>query len=862
MITVLRSATFAGAIACILVLGCSSEAPVDGSTGTEPTEKAAKPQEGIEFLKDGASAYQLVLHPGASPSEKHAAEEIQTHVKACAGVELPIVEGKPANGAPMIVLGCGDISKELGVNPSAEELGEQGFLLQTVEPHIVIAGTAAVGTLYGARDFVKSELGVRWYAPGITKTPALKDVVVIEQKRLVKPAFAWRNTSYACPGGDAEFRARRGENNGGNLADNPLGVQHVHDGRCHSYFRYISPGEFFATHPEYFSEIGGKRIEKDTQLCLTNPEVLDIVTERIMKRMADRPNDRQHNFSQMDYYNYCECAKCTIINDKYETLGGTQYWFLNQLAERTAKVYPNKLVGTLAYMYTEEPPKDMTMHPNVAVWLCHMYPSCDSHPIATCELNADYKRRATKWSEICSHLYMWHYIVDFAHYFNPFPNFRAMAADMKFYKEIGVEGIYAQAMGHGGGGGEFSLLRPYYATELLWNPDQDADAILRDFLDGYYGAAAEPIWQYITLLHDKVDKDNVHMHLYTNPAQGYLPDEIVAKGEALFDEAEKAVEGDEEMVERVRVARMPLVYARMFPRNGYAFEDGSLIFKGDITKPDEMQQFIDRADKHGFKHIREWGGNVSQVALYSAIFNTALPVKTISNEFLTVDIVPTLGGRAMRITDRKTSKCVTAYNVMRNLMFPFGGGETNHVGGVVTASLGGAMDPAVAKATSDTSVTLEQTAAGFKLQRTIALAPDKPTVHIEAVLTNTSDKPRHAQLRSHLDLDMGTLETTRVKFTSRDGKEVDKDMTDIIAGMREGEHYYDQDCPAGTWTFSGSKGLDVTQRFSDEAMDYAWLYAYPDYLQDLEVELWLHPKTLEPGKSITLTQELEVHPAS
>ena len=226
----------------------------------------------------------------------------------------------------------------------------------------------------------------------------------------------------------------------------------------HSYFNYISPEEYFGTHPEYFSEIGGVRRSHETQLCLTNPEVLEIVTEKMLQRMADRPGARQHNFSQMDYYNYCECERCRAINEQYGTLGGTQYWFLNQLAERTAKVYPEKLIGTLAYMYTEEPPKGMKMHPNIAVWLCHMFPSCDSHPFDSCPLNADYKRRATKWAEITDHLYIWHYIVDFAHYYNPFPNFRALASDMRFYRDIGVEGIYLQGMGHGGGGGEWSLL--------------------------------------------------------------------------------------------------------------------------------------------------------------------------------------------------------------------------------------------------------------------------------------------------------------------------------------------------------------------------------------------------------------------
>jgi hypothetical protein len=160
----------------------------------------------------------------------------------------------------------------------------------------------------------------------------------------------------------------------------------------------------------------------------------------------------------MDWYNYCECADCRKMNERYGTTGGTQFWFVNELAKRTSKRYPDKLVGTLAYTFSEEPPKGMQMHANTAVWLCHMFPSCQSHPIASCARNADYRRRALAWSELCSHLYIWHYVVDFAHYYNPFPNFRAMAADMRFYDEIDAEGVYLQGMGHRGGGGEFSLL--------------------------------------------------------------------------------------------------------------------------------------------------------------------------------------------------------------------------------------------------------------------------------------------------------------------------------------------------------------------------------------------------------------------
>ena len=814
---------------------------------------------GQDLVQNGQSPYQIVLDSNASPSEKYAAEELQTHFNACTGVELPIVNERPAK-APMIVLGCTPVAKSLGVTPSPETLGEQGYVLRTVDNHLVIAGTPAAGTLYGVYDFLETCLGVRWFAPGATRTPKVSKLALPKLDRTVKPAFLWRHTSYTRPGRDAALVTRNRDNSGGGGPDHPYGTQYAFDGTCHSYFRFLNPKTDFAEHPEYFSEIGGKRLQHDTQLCLTNPEVLEIVTKKMLERMAARPGVRQHNFSQMDWYNYCECPNCQKMYEKYGTTGATQFWFVNELAKRTSKVYPDKLIGTLAYTFTEEPPKGMKMHPNTAVWLCHMYPSCQSHPIATCPRNADYRRRALAWSKLCSHLYIWHYVVDFAHYYTPYPNFRAMAADMRFYNEIGVEGIYLQAMGHHGGGGEFSVLRPYYGLKLVWDPHQDADAVLKDFLQGYYGPAAEPIWQYITMVHDKVQDDNIHMHLYTNPAQGYLPDEIIAKAQKLFDQAEKLVQDDDELLERVRVARMPITYARIFPRNGYKLEDGLLRFQGDLATVPEAAAFIKRMTDHGFRTIREWGGDPQQLLMWATADNTPLPYISLNNEQLTVDILPLFGGRAVRIVDRNSGKCVTSYNIPNALYFPFAGGEETRIGTALQAPAGSSLAQFNVVEKTDRSVTMEAEALGFKLRRILTLQPEAPVLKIATVFTNPSKKPASLLARSHLELQLGDLMETRVSFVNRNGQTVKRTMEPIVAGLREGEFYRKQNTPAGSWTFTGSKGLQVTQTFDPKQVDFTWLYAYPTDLNELEVEVAAKSVTVQPGESVTLSHELEVRP--
>jgi len=812
---------------------------------------------GVQLLDEGTSRHVIVLQEEASPSEETAARELRDHFKACTGTELPILSDRPQEDVPMVLLGFGPLSAEWGLKREEMDLGEQGCLLRTKDPHLIIAGTPQAGTLYGVHRFLEEYLGVRWYAPGVTKTPSMRSVSIPHVDKILRPAFLWRHISYTWPGKDEAFLARVGDNSGSGRGDHPWGTQYAFDGRAHSYFRYVNPKEFFEDHPEYFSLIGSKRFKAETQLCLMNPELLEIVTRRMLQRMESQPGVRQHNFSQMDYYNQCQCPACRKMNERLHTAGGTQFWFVNELAERTSKRFPEKLVGTLAYIYTEAPPKEMKMHPNAAVWLCHMFPSCDSHPIVSCPRNADYKNRAERWSRICDHLYIWHYVVDFAHYYNPFPNFRAMAADARFYKDIGVEGLFFQAMGHGGGGGEFSLLRGYYGTQLLLDPDRDAEAILQDFLKGHYGRAWEPIWDYVQLLHNKVEKDNVHMHLYTNPAQGYLTDPVMARAEALFQEAEEKVKEDEELLERVQVARMPLTYARLFPRNGYAIQEDRLVWEGEIASFGELLGFIGRMKEHGFRTVREVSGDPQTLLLMHTIFKSNLQLVVLENASIRVEVVPMLAGRALRMIHKGTGHCVTAHNVKRTLFFPFCGGLEDRVG--ESFRFYGWVEPATVQERSDRSVILaSDTFNQWKLNKTYTIDPEKPLLRVTSAVSHIGTGSQAVRLRSHLEMDLGSLRETRVSFVNREGKTVEPRMDSIIANMREGEHFYREDLPDGEWTFRGSKGVTLIQRFPVEQMDQCWLYAYPEDLGQLELELWMHRTALDPGETLELKQEIEL----
>ena len=120
---------------------------------------------------NGKSEYRIVIAADASPSTQYAAKELQTFLKQISAAELPIVTDREAATGHEIVLGASSRLKSLGTPIDLPRLGDEGYLIRTVGPHLVIAGGALRGNLYGVYGFLEDHLGCRWFAPGVSRIP-------------------------------------------------------------------------------------------------------------------------------------------------------------------------------------------------------------------------------------------------------------------------------------------------------------------------------------------------------------------------------------------------------------------------------------------------------------------------------------------------------------------------------------------------------------------------------------------------------------------------------------------------------------------------------------------------------------------
>jgi hypothetical protein len=108
-------------------------------------------------------------------------------------------------------------------------------------------------------------------------------------------------------------------------------------------------------------------------------------------------------------------------------------------------------------------------------------------------------------------------------------------------------------------------LKLWLYLKLMETPDRDPRALLTDFTDGYYGAAAPGVRRYLELLETAADRHPGYIGAESEPdAFRYIDADFVVGAEAEFDAAEAKVRDDEARLRRVRHARLTVDYALLW----------------------------------------------------------------------------------------------------------------------------------------------------------------------------------------------------------------------------------------------------------------------------------------------------------
>ncbi|MGV3459133.1 MAG: DUF4838 domain-containing protein [Flavobacterium sp.] len=399
-------------------------------------------------------------------------------------------------------------------------------------------------------------------------------------------------------------------------------------------------GKVIAITPEMHATAGGKKT--DEQLCFSSPELREALVDFIKSKRTENPAQRKFMIMPYDNDIACTCSKCTAAGNTAHNASPAVFTLLNRLSKK----FPDNEFFSTAYITTQATPK-FSLEPNAGVMVSTMqFPK--GVVIEKTAKKAEAERTFNTWRAVTGKIFLWDYAVNFDNYFDAYPTVRIAQQNLKFYKKLGVTGVFMH--GSEENYSAFGSLKCYLYAQLLQNPDVDIEKLTRDFYTRRYPAAADVLASYYLLQESRAFDSPKQLDIYGGMKQS----------EQKYLDAAAFANFYDELVERVNLLNVseaeaikPLFTALTFQRleimriKGLG-ADGFGMFDGNIVKiKPQVEILLDRlarlSAETGIKitnesgqtiadYIRNWRRDITPAAYRNLMFGKRLKLTGIPDE--------------------------------------------------------------------------------------------------------------------------------------------------------------------------------------------------------------------------------------
>jgi len=474
--------------------------------------------------------------------DQMAVREFQAGIKRLYRIALPeLKEGQASAAEPVVSLGkAAALASGKVTQRELDSVTPGGYAIKCAADGIAIAGPDSAATLFGVYAFLE-KLGMRFYAPRIQDATAPQSLgsEITPFSLAERPVFAyragrhwpWRQMFYLVGEGKKGLNPELFDEK---KTGSDLWVDHSAG--------YLVPKLlFYDQHPEYYAMLkDGKRVAKKdfsdhrTPLCLSNPDVTKIATERALAWVKLEPDKRFFPITYGDTGTWCQCPECLKLDPEPGQYATRLLSWVNPVAKALGEEFPDRIIFTFAYGGSDvAPPR---LRPEKNVWVigstgCGNVPFWD-HAVARAA--PELERNLAKirgWLAIVPQGYLvCEYLADT---YQP-ALVDTTASRLRTYAKLGLRGIWTTY----GRPKSFTVVWEYLFARLMWNPEQDPHAIAEEFIAHYYGPAAKPVAALFQLTHQRYEetlKSNPELkRLY--PA-GYYSQAFAERAVACFSQA-------------------------------------------------------------------------------------------------------------------------------------------------------------------------------------------------------------------------------------------------------------------------------------------------------------------------------------
>ncbi len=516
------------------------------------------------LTEDGLPRATIVVADVPTEQALEAAQALSDTLARISGATLPVVKESEAAEGARILVGRSNAVAALGVEiPSGHtpQMNEEAILIKTVGSNLILAGNEDWnyrGTLFAVYDFLEQDIGCRWFFPGSfgEVLPASPTIKIGAIDRVEKPSFRIRDIWYSgwMPVSEqdrADFTQWYDRNK-----LTKLDLSLPGDGSI----TLLAPADqYFDAHPEIYAlDEKGNRLRD--MMCMTEPEGVRIGSETIKYAFRADPDMLTFGFAPPDGHPMCYCKNCQrffpgFVGKGYGDPSLSDLWFhfANQVAADVYKEFPERWVLTNGYANRVRPPESTgPLSPNLGIQSA-MLGTCTIHRTGDprCWQRIHYQQVLERWTDAIDPIIIYDYDPGKAVDNLPFPALHCLKHDLPWFRDQGVWGFWTE----GNNAWMVTHLNYYVRARLMWDTDADVDALVREYCQQFYGAAADAVEKYIWTLEEAVEATTTHERWGELMQWRLILPDVAEKLNSLMATATKQAV-DEPFRGRVRVLRL------------------------------------------------------------------------------------------------------------------------------------------------------------------------------------------------------------------------------------------------------------------------------------------------------------------
>lgn len=528
-------------------------------------------------IADGQKVRSIIVYgKDQTASEKFALKELMECLGKITGAKFEATsEAEAGTVTSAIYLGWTDFARKSGIDFNS--LQEEEWLIKTVGNNLILTGGRPRGSLYAVYDFLEHQAGCLWMDEHNDFIPSIPEFKIADLNIKKKPVFRQRDVYDSLSGNPTSilFKTR---NKGFCYAGSDMGDHMrfggVGKGANHMLAHYVEDC------PEDQKEkvaalIDGKRVfpEKgcQKQFCWASPEGRELALKKLIEYIVqDRkdalaggyPPPAVYDMSPADNAKYCGCEKCKTLAAQEGSYSGPLLDFINYIAVKIKKDYPDIQIRTLAYIGTQEPPKNIKPADNVIIQIAILGVECcfpgrttgDTMRELTHHNNKEVYDLIKKWSKIAPKIAMYGYW-GLVYNYNPFfENVYSLQPDFLMYKNMNVIDVFG-----GGHTCSFVSLNRWILYKLLENPEQDSEILIDSFSTHFYGKAAPTIKEYLHYLTKRQNELQLPPGEVFLIHRDYADINFFKTSLDLLVKAEKLADGNEKIIANVQREQIPVI---------------------------------------------------------------------------------------------------------------------------------------------------------------------------------------------------------------------------------------------------------------------------------------------------------------